>query len=321
MRIFNEAAVRRISEADEEQLQLLHGVIFGCVASTRKLERNILEFAGYEPDDYDELVGVRERARALDERDLQFVGWLLGLRTVSTGDRLSRDICKFLSGQIDSERGSRASSETTRLSGRSVVSIQNEDEHRRLQAEEANANQIIELERQLGECRRRARRSDAASSMSDNYSLKSSEMVQNWLQNAVPESKSTFATNFSAGGEKCGGSGVATIGNVSKSVCAERARMDDVSKLLVRQVLGTDLPKFSGDAKECSTFINTYRRTTADCGFFESENMKQLRKCLNEPARNCVRMVLLILLTQYQGGECVGTTTQKNNLAKITVHL
>jgi hypothetical protein len=48
-----------------------------------------------------------------------------------------------------------------------------------------------------------------------------------------------------------------------------------------------------GDAQEWPTFITTYRRTTADCGFFESENMEQLRKCLNEPARNCVRMVLL----------------------------
>jgi hypothetical protein len=74
--IFDEAAGRRISEADEEKLQLLHGVILGCT----------IEFKGYEPDDYEELVDVRERPRELDERNLQFVSWLLGLRTVSTGD-------------------------------------------------------------------------------------------------------------------------------------------------------------------------------------------------------------------------------------------
>jgi hypothetical protein len=94
MRIFEEGSlIRRISEADEGMLQLLHGVIFGCTATSRKLERNILEFVGYEADDYDELVGVRERARALEERDLQFVGWLLGLGAVSTVDRLCKDIC------------------------------------------------------------------------------------------------------------------------------------------------------------------------------------------------------------------------------------
>jgi hypothetical protein len=287
MMIFDEAAVRRISEADEENLQLLHGIIFGCTALTRKLERNILEFKGYEPDEYEELVGVRERARALDERDLQFVGWLFGLRTVSTGDRLFRDICKFLSGQLESERGSRSDSETTRSDGRSVMSgvqgVQSEYERRRLQAEEANTKQIIELEKQLAECRRKAQCRDAVSSMGDNFSLRSSEKVQNWLHKAVPKSRSGFVTNFPVGGENRGGSMVAAIEKAPKSVCADRARMDDVSKLLVRQVLGMELlPKFSGDAKEWPTFITTYRRTTADCGFSESENMERLRKCLND---------------------------------------
>jgi hypothetical protein len=32
-----------------------------------------------------------------------------------------------------------------------------------------------------------------------------------------------------------------------------RPNIDDVSKLLTRQVLGTDLPKFSGDPKEWPT--------------------------------------------------------------------
>jgi hypothetical protein len=92
---------------------------------SRKLERNILEFVGYEADDYDELVGVRERARALEESDLQFVGWLLGLGAVSTVDRLCKDICKFLSGQHRSERES--GSNSTASSVRSAVSIQSEE--------------------------------------------------------------------------------------------------------------------------------------------------------------------------------------------------
>jgi hypothetical protein len=60
MRIFEEEAlIRRISETDEGMLQLLHGVIFGCTATSRKLKRNILEYlVGYEADDYNELMGV-----------------------------------------------------------------------------------------------------------------------------------------------------------------------------------------------------------------------------------------------------------------------
>jgi Protein of unknown function (DUF1759) len=66
-----------------------------------------------------------------------------------------------------------------------------------------------------------------------------------------------------------------------------------MSKLLTRQVLGTDLPKFSGDPKEWPTFITTYKRTTADCIFSNSKNKERLRKCLVDPARRCVRMILL----------------------------
>jgi tRNA uridine 5-carbamoylmethylation protein Kti12 len=41
--------------------------------------------------------------------------------------------------------------------------------------------------------------------------------------------------------------------------------------------------------EEWPTFITTHRRTTEDC----DENMELLRKCLLDPARSCVRIVLL----------------------------
>jgi hypothetical protein len=73
----------------------------------------------------------------------------------------------------------------------------------------------------------------------------------------------------------------------------DKTHLNDVSKLLPRQVFGIDLPKFSGDTQEWPTCITTYRRTTKDCDFSESENMECFRKCLLDPARNCVRMILL----------------------------
>jgi hypothetical protein len=72
-----------------------------------------------------------------------------------------------------------------------------------------------------------------------------------------------------------------------------KSHLNDVSRLLGRQVLDIDLPKFSGDVREWLTFIETYRRTTEDSNISESENMECLWKCLLDPARSCVRMVLL----------------------------
>jgi hypothetical protein len=52
---------------------------------------------------------------------------------------------------------------------------------------------------------------------------------------------------------------------------------NDMSKFLARQVIGLDLPRFSGDVKEWSTFIKTYTRMTLDCEFSDAENMEHLR--------------------------------------------
>jgi hypothetical protein len=62
---------------------------------------------------------------------------------------------------------------------------------------------------------------------------------------------------------------------------------------LTRQILGFDLPNFTGDSKEWPSFITTYNRTTKDCDFSASENMERLRKCLSGPAQGCVKMILL----------------------------
>jgi hypothetical protein len=77
------------------------------------------------------------------------------------------------------------------------------------------------------------------------------------------------------------------------SVVGDKTYPNDVFKLLARQVLGIELPKFSGGVKQWPTFITSYRKTTKDCDFSEIENMERLRKCLLDPAKNCVRMILL----------------------------
>jgi hypothetical protein len=64
--------------------------------------------------------------------------------------------------------------------------------------------------------------------------------------------------------------------------------------LLAKQILGLHLPKLSGEAiREWPSFVTTYRRTTDDSQFTESENTETLRKSLAGKARQCVKMVLL----------------------------
>jgi hypothetical protein len=67
----------------------------------------------------------------------------------------------------------------------------------------------------------------------------------------------------------------------------------DVNMLLTRQILGQDLPEFSGETRKWPSFVTTYRSTTDDCQFTESEHMERLRKSLEAKARQCENMVLL----------------------------
>jgi hypothetical protein len=70
MKIFgNQRMIRRISEA-------------GPVRKNYKnVERNILQFEGYDTEDYERLTMVRKDG-------LQFMGWLLGLETDRSVDGL-----------------------------------------------------------------------------------------------------------------------------------------------------------------------------------------------------------------------------------------
>jgi hypothetical protein len=40
------------SEAGEKELQMIHQVIFDCLAIPKDVEKNILQFEGYDADDY-----------------------------------------------------------------------------------------------------------------------------------------------------------------------------------------------------------------------------------------------------------------------------
>ncbi|XP_055585093.1 uncharacterized protein LOC129737947 [Uranotaenia lowii] len=65
-------------------------------------------------------------------------------------------------------------------------------------------------------------------------------------------------------------------------------------QLAARQVVSTDLPKFSGDPMEWPMFLQAFTSTTAMCGIQPAENLARLQRCLVGIAREKVLNILTI---------------------------
>ncbi|XP_065080573.1 uncharacterized protein LOC135703310 [Ochlerotatus camptorhynchus] len=64
-------------------------------------------------------------------------------------------------------------------------------------------------------------------------------------------------------------------------------------QLAARQVMGKDLPVFSGNPEEWPICISNFERSTATCGFSQDENLIRLQRCLKSSALEMVRSRLL----------------------------
>ncbi|XP_053691312.1 uncharacterized protein LOC128739837 [Sabethes cyaneus] len=64
-------------------------------------------------------------------------------------------------------------------------------------------------------------------------------------------------------------------------------------QLATRQVMGKDLPIFSGNPEEWPIWISNFQRSTTTCGFSDDENLIRLQRCLKGPALEAVRSRLL----------------------------
>ncbi|XP_062538818.1 uncharacterized protein LOC134207116 [Armigeres subalbatus] len=64
-------------------------------------------------------------------------------------------------------------------------------------------------------------------------------------------------------------------------------------QLAARQVMGKDLPVFSGRPEEWPIWVSNFERSTATCGFSQDENLIRLQRCLKGPALEMVRGRLL----------------------------
>ncbi|XP_062710760.1 uncharacterized protein LOC134288863 [Aedes albopictus] len=87
--------------------------------------------------------------------------------------------------------------------------------------------------------------------------------------------------------------------NDGDSVCnvQQQAFNDEIGptsrQLAARQVMGKDLPTFSGNPEEWPIWISNFERSTATCGFSMDENLIRLQRCLKGQAMEMVRCRLL----------------------------
>ena len=63
---------------------------------------------------------------------------------------------------------------------------------------------------------------------------------------------------------------------------------------MARQSLGKDLPTFSGQPEEWPVFVHTFRSTTTQCGFNDSENLIRLQRSLKGKAKEAVGPMLTL---------------------------
>lgn len=67
-----------------------------------------------------------------------------------------------------------------------------------------------------------------------------------------------------------------------------------LQKLMARQIIPSDLPKFAGHPEDWPIFISSYNYSTKECGFNNVENLIRLQRCLTGPARLAVSSKLLL---------------------------
>ncbi|XP_062705798.1 uncharacterized protein LOC134287620 [Aedes albopictus] len=82
--------------------------------------------------------------------------------------------------------------------------------------------------------------------------------------------------------------------NENSSIVDQIAEQGPTNRqLAARQVMGKDLPAFSGNPEEWPIWISNFERSTATCGFSQDENLIRLQRCLKGPALEMVRGRLL----------------------------
>ncbi|XP_062556824.1 uncharacterized protein LOC134221650 [Armigeres subalbatus] len=194
-------------------------------------------------------------------------------------------------------------------------------EEKKLEEEDKGRKALLEMRRlslEAKKCivRQFSQRGSEVSSVSGSVVTNSKEKVRSWLQKSGEQTevdkKSTPAAESINNvlekadqdefGEAFGVSRKTRTHNPNEDVaCGVASAVVDNQEhysptsrqLAARQVMGKDLPTFSGNPEEWPIWISNFERSTVTCGFSMDENLIRLQRSLKGPAMETVRCRLL----------------------------
>ncbi|XP_053686195.1 uncharacterized protein LOC128735731 [Sabethes cyaneus] len=169
------------------------------------------------------------------------------------------------------------------------------------------------LEKMKNLVRQLSQRGSDTSSVCQSEAVKSVEKVNLWLHQSNKQTGEENKKPVDNVLERDSGKLVTTDvprakrDNIRRSVQMPERNKDDDSlysnaradipptsrQLAARQVMGKDLPVFSGNPEEWPIWISNFERSTVTCGFSHDENLMRLQRCLKGQALEMVRSRLL----------------------------
>jgi hypothetical protein len=190
---------------------------------------------------------------------MQFMGWLLGLETDSSVDGLSNSICQFWCSRSSSSVASSSVEERSFRTRSIAETLTIEDIKKkllRLQEEEDEVTRLDEQNR-----RRMAKLRAKVKQMNKEISRNGGEKVQRWLHDSYNSSDNAIHSTKSFEIVQTLKNSMVTVRSQHPKLMVagmpqnfvsfdDKTHLNDVSKLLLQQILGKDLPKFSGDVKD-----------------------------------------------------------------------
>ncbi|XP_062709727.1 uncharacterized protein LOC134288558 [Aedes albopictus] len=307
----------RFKFATKEVVQKLNVLLFGVEGQLNRYRANVINFAGFRTKN--ELEDFHRRLDLLSEEEVPNIAEVLNgdAAQVSKQD-LYQLIAKLgPSLKMETDDAARGNQSTSELGAKRASSASKSVSMHSIQSTSSTAVEEAEKELELTKKILELERSK----MEVEHNLKLKEIENKILQAKLVEQdhqseaeslcslESSTKRQFQKVNEwmdkniQCGQEETPVQLSVHKEIpllqrhvqpsVYETPPSSRLEKLLARQILGFELPRFAGNPEEWPSFITVFRRSTEDGEFSDAENMMRLRKCLEGPAKESVEMLLL----------------------------
>ncbi|XP_062542456.1 uncharacterized protein LOC134210423 [Armigeres subalbatus] len=275
----------RFKFATKQVFQKLNVLLYGVEGHLNRYRANVINFRGFQTKE--ELEEFRLRLQQLPQEDVVIIAELLNGDATTVTKKDLYDLVANLGSTINDEPIKKMERNRVRSTFSSAVEeAEKELELTKKMQELERAKMEVEHNLKLKEIENKILQArlddqDLQSEASSLYSVKSTlknefKTVKDWVDKSVSYAKEE----------------IPSFPKIPDEVVSHERPLhppvnnpasNRLEKLLTRQLLGFDLPRFS----------DLPRLSTEDGEFSDAENMMRLRKCLDGPAKESVEMLLL----------------------------